>query len=294
MNPLVTTKLAPESGYQPTRHSLSPLQLSEIPTAMDRMGWATAARLMRRWFGNPPYAMSNAVRAGKTSPLELSQEYYDDHIVTMDWALHYPRCSSAHDRLMLNWANPNGVDRLTKLLKKQGWHPGLSTPVMLGYDMQTGQAYTTARALHANCQTNLSLFGARSDVLDDMYGALGTAVCYLAAVGHTALSSGGRDIFVVDRLGCYIRDTYDFTDGGLVPEPLGVRSRDRCLTKAETMEFMALLSSRGDSLFRLRARLQRRLSTLAGSTKFRGGLSGVFRRSMASARYSRDTALNAV
>jgi len=249
MNPLASTKLAPESSYQPTRHSLNPLQLSEIPTAMDRMGWATAARLMRRWFSNPKYGMDEDVRNGKISPLTLSTEQYDDQIVKLDWALRYPRCAEAYDRLLANWASPKGVEALKGRLKRQGWRPGRQHMVRLGYDPDIGQPYQTARALHATCQMNLSTFGRRDDTLDDMYGALGNAVCYAAVVGHTVMSSSGHDIFIVDRLGCYIRDTYDFNDDGLTPEPLGVWSRERCLAKAETVEYFALLSGSGDSLF---------------------------------------------
>ncbi|WP_199031685.1 DUF6402 family protein [Ralstonia sp. ASV6] len=250
MNPLATTRLAPEDNYQPTRHSLKPLQLSEIPGAMDRMGWPIAARLMRRWFSNKNSVMIENVRNGRISPLTLSPREYDDKIVKLDWALRYPRCAEAYDRLLANWASPKGVEALKIQLTKQGWHQGKQSPVRLGYAPYTGHPLVTARELHATCQMNLSIFGKRDDTLDDMYGALGVAVCYAAVVGYTGQSASGRDIFVVDQLGCYIRDTYDFNDGGFTPEPLGVWSRDRCLTKAETVEYFALLSGAGrDSLF---------------------------------------------
>jgi hypothetical protein len=97
-----------------------------------------------------------------------------------------------------------------------------------------------AHQLDPISQVNYKKFGAKLDTLDDMYGAIGKAVYKIAVVGRSKRTPTGADVFEIDKLGIYIRDTFDFTEGDGVPEPLGVWSKDRCLSKAETAAYLAM------------------------------------------------------
>ena len=92
-----------------------------------------------------------------------------------------------------------------------------------------GQGLTTARQFKANSQVNFQGIGGVLDRLDGFYGAIGTGQIEVAVVG-----SALGNIFTVERLAFYLFDFYDF-DGD---QPLGVWSRDRCLSKKETAYYM--------------------------------------------------------
>lgn len=46
-------------------------------------------------------------------------------------------------------------------------------------------------------------------------------------------------VFLVEKLGFYLKDTYDFLDQGSTSEPLGIWSRERILNKEETAVYMS-------------------------------------------------------
>jgi len=48
-----------------------------------------------------------------------------------------------------------------------------------------------------------------------------------------------KTFFIVDKLGFYLKDTYDFVDEGNSSEPLGIWSKDRILNKEETSIYMS-------------------------------------------------------
>jgi hypothetical protein len=97
-----------------------------------------------------------------------------------------------------------------------------------------------AHELNVISQVNYRYFGAKLDTLDDMYGALGKATYKIAVVGKSKRTSTGIDVFEIDKLGVYIRDTFDFNDSDSISEPLGVWSKERCLSKAETAAYLAM------------------------------------------------------
>ncbi|GGP26710.1 DUF6402 family protein [Silvimonas amylolytica] len=238
---IATSTLTLISNPQGTVVSFKPLELDEIPGAMDKMDWPISARMMRRWFANPQYVMSEAEKA-RLSHLDarkLDTALYDDQTVKMDWALAYPRVQAALTRLIEQAITSNSVNILRRHLQVMGWKPGA--------DCRLGRIGGSARELDATCQIQYCGFGARMDTIDDLYGAIGTAILKLAVVGQ---SKGA--FFYVEKLGVYIRDTYDFTDAKLVlgkiatpfhkPEPLGIWSRDRCLSKYEMVSYMAAMN----------------------------------------------------
>lgn len=50
--------------------------------------------------------------------------------------------------------------------------------------------------------------------------------------------------FIVESVGYYLKDTYDFIDDGY-PEPLGIWSKDRILSKAESSVYIYHLICQG-------------------------------------------------
>ena len=69
--------------------------------------------------------------------------------------------------------------------------------------------------------------------------------------GYTGIHQE-RPAFFVERVGVYLKDTYDFVDDNkYASEPLGVRSKHRVLTKAESTIY---LSSYASGLFGMLSR----------------------------------------
>lgn len=231
---LATSITSPRSQTAGKTHHVDVLHLDEIPSAMDKMGWKVSAKMMRRWFAaKPAYIMTENVRNGMVKPQQLAASQYDDQIIKMDWALDFPRCVQPFEDLVMNWHSAAGLKQLKGHLIAAGWTPGKTTAL--------GSLHMNARDLDKICQVNFIRFGETLDTMDDMYGALGKASYKLAVVGKTRKSSvPGRDAFEVDKIGVYIRDTYDFNDDGVFPEPLGIWNKERCLSKPEMAAYLTM------------------------------------------------------
>ncbi|TFW32185.1 DUF6402 family protein [Massilia horti] len=221
---LTTSVTSPKSQTAGKEHWLDVLHLDAIPGAMDNMGWKVAAKMMRQWFSTEPaYVMPEKVR---NSEIATPVTRYDDQIIKMkSWALNFPRCVEPLEHLVMNWDTPAGLKLLKKRLKDKGWTPGSNITL--------GTTRMKAYELNMTSQVNRVEFGSLLDTFDDMYGALGKATVKIAVVGESKGNPAGIDIFEIEKLGVYIRDTYDFNDDGIVSEPLGIWSKERCLSKEE-------------------------------------------------------------
>jgi hypothetical protein len=229
ITPIATSKTSPRENTQGKVVVVDPLRLNEVPDAMDKMGWKVSAQLMRHWFAKAPaFRMDKDFKdeIKRNNCVSLQPGQYNDQIVTMQWAWQFEKVRDAARLLFNGWDTPAGVDELLTTLKFAGWTPNKPTPTLLG------QGLTTARQLKANSQVNFQSLGKKWDRLDDFYGAIGTGQLEVSVVG-----SALGNIFTVEQLAFYIFDTYDF-DGD---QPLGVWSRDRCLSKKETAYYMVAL-----------------------------------------------------
>ena len=227
---LATSVTSPKSQTEGKKVYLDVLHLDDIPGAMDKMGWKVSARMMRRWFAaKPAYVMSQVVREGDVRP---TASQYDDQIIKMNWVLNFPRCVEPFEHLVMNWHTPAGLGLLKDRLQVAGWTPGSNVTL--------GSFGMTALDLDAISQVNRREIGAKLDTLDDMYGALGKATYKIAVVGRSKSSPIGGDVFEIDKLGVYVRDTYDFNDAGKLSEPLGIWNKERCLSKAETATYLGM------------------------------------------------------
>jgi hypothetical protein len=223
------------------------LYLNQMPGAMDKMGWRVAAAMMRNWFSNPAWRMPSIEREGnirgkKGNPIiysTLPPTKINETIIKMQWALAYPQVQKAlkHLREHNNWCTEKGMELLVKRLKNAGWIPGVKRPYLLG------NPNNSASVLDNTCQVNYKGFGEYMDTLDDFYGAIFKATLKVAVVGHAAYDPDiHMDFFKVDKMGFYLRDTYDFnTERWEDPTiGLGIWSKDRMLSKAETGVFMSM------------------------------------------------------
>lgn len=225
-----TSPVAKTEGF---KVFVKPLHLDEIPGAMDKMGWKIAAKLMRHWFSiKPAYVMPKAVRDGQVSPTRLPATVINNSIVKISWVRSFPS-ESMHNAwldLSLNWNNFKGIGQLVNKLKMAGWIPGTQGR------FQFGNKNLSVAELDANHAVNFRGFGTLLDTVNDLYGAVGTAVFKAAVVGHV-IHVDKRDIFVVEGLAFYVRDTYDFNDNPGINPPLGIWNRDRVLSKVESINY---------------------------------------------------------
>ncbi|KPB76000.1 Long-chain-fatty-acid--CoA ligase [Pseudomonas syringae pv. coriandricola] len=209
------------------------LALSRIPGAMRNMGWDTAAALMQRWFDSPAWEMPKEWKEEKTKPdpSTLLSAQCEEGIVKIDWAMQFERCREAVKLAESRLTNINSGVRLRMLLKNAGW-VGEET-----FDLDTKMM--KASQLDTKSQVNFAEFGSAWDMLDDMYGALGSATLKVGVSGKTfvkenLITNQKHSFFQISHLGFYIRDHYDFNG----PQYLGTWTEDRVLTKAETVMTM--------------------------------------------------------
>jgi hypothetical protein len=196
------------------------LQLAEIPDVMEhKLCWPTAAALMRRWFTHPSHVMPPAVKRGETDPRTLLPSRIDERIVRMDWALGFPRPRVAYEALRRgSWNTPNGRNLLAQRIQAARAQGRIQQQVW-----RFGNLQLPAKVLDWTCQTNVSPLDsdAANDPLDDWYGAMGRATMKVATSGVVTQLAPNRVRILVDQIGIYIRDTYDFVDDRLISQPLG-------------------------------------------------------------------------
>lgn len=203
----------------------------DIVGAMRKMGWSVASRLMDRWAKGGAWTMSSAIKSGSVHAITLPASQVDQSIVTMSWAKSFSASKASYSDLAANALSVAGQNQLKARLRAAGWTKGAFT---------FGARTLDAVQLDARNAINYRGFGSLSNTIDDMYGALGNAGFKAAAVGRVEVR-GKRDVFVVDAIGIYVRDTYDFLDSGRVSQPLGVWNEERCLNKAEMSMFYGTL-----------------------------------------------------
>lgn len=235
---VASTKLSPSANTKGQDVEVDVFHLDQIPDAMEKMGWKVAPQLMRHWFSvAPAYKFTEDVKTAflKGDARVIPERIVNDTIVKMEWARPY-----INDKLqkgMQGWSSPAGVKLLKDRLKALGYSHNTCVPFGMS---------DSARVLDATAQVNLIGVGDLFDTIDDWYGAIGNASLKFALRGYTGIHQE-RPAFFVERVGVYLKDTYDFVDDNkYVSEPLGVWSKHRVLTKAESAVY---ISSYGSGLF---------------------------------------------
>ena len=182
---------------------------------ISRKGWPVSAALMSRWFSLPAFTISDATKKGDTGLSTLNSAQLDETTVTMNWALSFGRVQTGLATLKAGWASKKGLDLLKIRVDRQNLGRKNHTWVF-------GDLSKPAKVVDEVCQVNKQEVGSFSDPMDDFFGAMGKALLKVAVSGTVTTDGQGRHSIEVGELGLYIRDTYDFNDGGdLLSQNLG-------------------------------------------------------------------------
>jgi len=191
--------------------------ISDIPAAMDKMKWPTSAALMRRWFAGKPWATENGGMdaASKLHQKEVPEQYIDDSIVKMSWLLSFERVQKDYAYLKSMWNSPNAQKQIRfAIIKKYKDHADGKYPVVFNSARE-------AEEFGYSNTVSVTMAQWRMDVLDDLRGALANYNLRVIAQGQVVIAAKKIE-FVVDGLGFYVEDSYDFGDGSdFISQPLG-------------------------------------------------------------------------
>ena len=181
--------------------------LRDVPAAMRRENWPVGARLMERWFASPAYAMDRRVKDGDLPPRANSVE---SRLVTMAWALNFPRANAALVQLRSEWSGPPRLARSQPVIARQlrRWVAArqLKPDAPFRFGDLGADALTVDQTSAINFQAIDSNWFA---AIDDFYAALGRASIKIAVTGMVA-ADGANWRLSIDEIGFYLRDTYDF------------------------------------------------------------------------------------
>ncbi|MCF5167025.1 hypothetical protein GIW45_23890 [Pseudomonas congelans] len=191
--------------------------ISDIPAAMDKMKWPVSAALMRRWFAGKPWSTPDGGmdELTKNHAKAIPAEYVDDSIVKMSWLLTFERVHKDYAYLKSVWNSPNGQQQIRAgVIKKFKGMPDGKYAVAFSSSLE-------AEAFGYSNTLSVTMDQWRVDVLDDLRGALANFNLRVIAEGSVVIVANKIE-FVVNRLGFYIEDSYDFGDGyDFISQPLG-------------------------------------------------------------------------
>ena len=185
------------------------LTLTDLPRIMqEREHWPVAAACMRRWLQNGASQISEDARRGATHMSALPTKQLETRLLQINWALSFPWVKIVHDTLITKtWRNPASQRRMIQLAQTLSKTSPARATLSGGWAF--GDPSAAVKDLDATAQINYAVVGDPSDPLDDFYGAVGRGELKVAAFGRVEPRSKGLRL-TVDRLGVYLRDTYDF------------------------------------------------------------------------------------
>ena len=227
---VASSTTTPRSNNQGKKVPVPVLMLDDIPGAMDKMGWTVAPKLMRRWLSATVWNMPADVKGDRADPRTLAPVHIDNSAVKMSWALSFERVGAAYQELLAGWRSPRADQRIKDKLRSAGWSGG---------PFNFGDLSQPTPIVDAISQVNFKHVGGLFDPLDDLYGALGRAQIKIAVAGKVARDWLEKDCLLIEELGFYIHDTYEFIDAKGETQLLGVWSVDRCLSKTDTAAWLA-------------------------------------------------------
>lgn len=222
-----STTTTAEKDQQETKVDVDFFHIDMIPDAMDKMNWHVAAKLMRHWFSIKPafaFDIASKDKAVNGDPHDLPQSEINVDIVKMSWATQFEQVAKGIEELKRTWCSQNGKKLLVERLLDIGDYS--KKIISIGYSDDIIN-------LDATAQVNFKSIGSKLDTINAWYGAMGNSTLKICVRGNTKKIEG-RDAFTVDALGFYLKDTYDFVDEGIKPEPLGIWSKNRILDKTES------------------------------------------------------------
>ncbi|WP_271461515.1 DUF6402 family protein [Pantoea leporis] len=201
-----------------------------IPDAMDKMNWSVAAKLMRHWFSiSPAYAFTEQSKraALKNDATNLPDTQVNSDIIKISWAMQNDQVKKGVNELRSTWKSVRGIERLKFQISKGNINK--NNEKKLGYS-------DSIRELDANAQVNIMKIGNKLDTINEWYGAMGNTTLKVCIRGRTNIID---NTFIVDKIGFYLKDSYDFVDDDGNSEPLGIWSKERILDKKTSAFYMS-------------------------------------------------------
>lgn len=179
--------------------------LGDVPGVMRRQGWTKGAECMERWFRYGAYIMSAAEKAGNVDYRTLPGSLVETRICTMAWAMRFERVRQAAEALRTGWNTPASAALLRRRLGGQL----VPAPDGSPREFRFGDLSAPTVEVNAACQANSRSVGGIWDPFDDFYAAIGRGTLNLAVTGRCRVEKGKARL-VVDGIGVYLRDSYEF------------------------------------------------------------------------------------
>ncbi|MCM7511790.1 DUF6402 family protein [Enterobacter hormaechei] len=222
-----STTTTKEREQQAKKVSVVFFHIDMIPDAMRNMGWEMAPKLMEHWFEISPafaFTTESKIKSLDEDARNLPLTQVSTEIIKMVWAMKFEQVSAGIEELTGRWKSTKGIARLKNhFLSKGDFNKNV---VSLGYTDDVMELDRTS-------QVNLIPIGSKLDTINDWYDAMGDSNLKVCIRGMTQTRQE-KTFFIVDKLGFYLKDTYDFVDEGNSSEPLGVWSKNRIFNKEET------------------------------------------------------------
>ena len=221
------------------RSEAAPLELTDIPGAMQKMGWHVAAALLNKWFHyTPKNEATNSFQKGHGYHSDGSGAYPRDRIdtttVKLDWILSFPRAARVFkelqntDRLGNNAALQSFLARLYSYKHYDGWinplHACGNDIHRLHRNFQFQRALVDTSAL----EKAETFFRAmlHHGLPDDLAGALG-GFEFCAAIAKARIKPVWRGSEVqITKVALYMHNPYSFFDDAGGSQYLGHWNRD--------------------------------------------------------------------
>ncbi len=223
-----TASLTPVEDTEGRTVIVEQFKLTDIPDAMDKMGWAESAKIMRHWFSGEPYVLDMKVKKGELPTSNLSNEKIYSNI---DFEWLYKATNRVQPWVEKLIAELRYVREINNRVGKQGVELSAGLlQLMLRLD-KFGAVNEQQKKLNTNSfnfseknaleldeasQFNFILIGTgiinqALDALDDVYGTLGGFSIKIAATKIRTISEQhSTSTIFIEEIGLYIRDAYDF------------------------------------------------------------------------------------
>jgi hypothetical protein len=198
-------------------------RIPALPGIMRRHGWGIAPYLMELW-----------LHKGANSVPEHG--FHNTDLIRMDWVLSFERANEVYNTAKANkvWMTEKAQDEIIrKIIRGKGRLPAaVGERIEIG-NVGEGEMLYPGNWLQFHKDWQIQYADHRenkfSSPLDDLYGALGDFSFYYLVKGWVERieDRGGQPRYKVtlNKIGVYLRDSYDFNDKGLnkiVSQPLGV------------------------------------------------------------------------
>ncbi|MDA7014167.1 DUF6402 family protein [Pseudomonas cerasi] len=204
------------------KEKLPKFDLQDVPLAMDKIGWPTAAKIARRWFANPKHIYND--QPNSVQPI-------DDTTVTLKWALKYGSVAEkfnelVEEKIYSEKAIAGAKQKILKHVKNK--FDDSSSAANLSFD--TSPWIRDIRQFHIDWQIQFQAISTRNTLdglsLTDLTATLGNFNIY-AAIGMVEVAvekfyryddKGRTKTFCAEATATitsvytYLKDNYSFND----------------------------------------------------------------------------------